>query len=433
MENRPPLTARTDATGNHAAQLDSEATEFESDVIDLLAEMLLRAHKRELPNVGTEDLLAALVLGDSAAGEAIAPGMRRAGSLSGMIAGKAGRGWVSADNSDGNTDDDNAGDGSVGNGGGTSAVPADEHEVDAAWRVAQWHTARRFRGEDAPGDRPWPEPSGALRACLLHAFRLARAEGCPGVYSRHVARALLDLPGTRAREACVLRRLDLSAAYAALDTLDDRAGAGAEGPGSDGPGAERPGTARLQSPAVTVLRRAGVLEDRSNWLARKVMSWTSGSLDDGTPILFAVSVEAKRQAVRSGRSTAEPVDLLLAVLGLDRALSVARRSLPEALVSANEAATLLRTHGVRPVSLSRSARPADPLAVFGDVPFSAAADRALAVARLTAAEHGAPSVGTVHLVAALLDEAEGPVSEQLRAQGVDLTALKADLSLRLSA
>lgn len=54
------------------------------------------------------------------------------------------------------------------------------------------------------------------------------------------------------------------------------------------------------------------------------------------------------------------------------------------------------------------------------------------MAQLTAAEHGAPGVGTVHLVSALLDDAEGQVSEQLRAQGVDLTALKADLSLRLS-
>ncbi|MFE2598287.1 Clp protease N-terminal domain-containing protein [Streptomyces sp. NPDC059396] len=441
MENRPPLTSRTDAGTTDAAQLDAGTTEFESDVIDLLAETLLRAHKHEFPDVGTEDLLAALVLGDSAAGEAIAPGMRRAGSLSGMIAGKAGHGWVSDDGSTEDTDSaDSTGDGDGGSDGSsdTSAVSDDEHEVDAAWRLAQWHTARRLRGGDAPGDRPWPEPSGALRACLRHAFRLARAEGCPGVFSRHVARALLDLPGTRAREACALRRLDLAAAYAALDTLDTGAAAGAEEaraeePGTAGPSTEGPGTERPQSAAVAVLRRAGLLEDRSNWLARKVMAWTSGSLDDGTPVLFAVSVEAKRQAVRCGRSAAEPVDLLLAVLGLDRALSVARRSLPEALVAANEAAGLLRTRGVRPASLTRSARAVDPLPVSGDVPFSAAAERTLAVARLTAAEHGAPGVGTVHLVAALLDDAEGPVPQQLRTLGVDLTALKTDLSLRLSA
>ncbi|MFD8964321.1 Clp protease N-terminal domain-containing protein [Streptomyces sp. NPDC059568] len=403
MENRPPLTTRLDAETTEA-----ETTEFESDVIDLLAEVLFRALKHESRNVGTEDLLAALVMGDSPAGEAIAPGMRRAGSLSGMIQGRAGRGWVS---------DDDGGD------SGTSAVSGDEHEheheVDAAWRLAQWHTTWRFRGkDDAPCDHVWPEPSGALRACLLHALRLAREEGCSGVYSRHMARALLDLPGTRAREACVLSRLDPAAAYAALDALDTKAAAETDGP---------------QSAAVTVLRRSGLLEDRSNWLARKVMSWTSGSTENGTPVMFAVSVEAKRQAVRCGRSVAEPVDLLLAVLGLDRALSVARRSLPEALVSANEAAGLLRTHGVRPASLAWSVLAVDPLPVSDEVPFSAEAERTLAVARLTAAEHGAPAVGTVHLVTALLDGAEGPVPEQLRAHGVDLTALKADLSLRLSA
>ncbi|MFD7893588.1 Clp protease N-terminal domain-containing protein [Streptomyces sp. NPDC059743] len=406
MENRPPLTTRIDAETT-----DAETTEFESDVIDLLAEVLFRALKRESRNVGTEDLLAALVMGDSPAGEAIAPGMRRAGSLSGMIQGRAGRGWVS--------DDDGGDTGHEGSDNGTSAASGDEHEVDAAWRLAQWHTTWRFRGkDDAPSDRVWPEPSGALRACLLHALRLAREEGCSGVYSRHMARALLDLPGTRAREACVLSRLDPAAASAALDALDTKAAAETDGP---------------QSAAVTVLRRSGLLEDRSNWLARKVMSWTSGSTENGTPVMFAVSVEAKRQAVRCGRSAAEPVDLLLAVLGLDRALSVARRSLPEALVSANQAAGLLRTHGVRPASLTWSVLAVDPLPVSDEVPFSAEAERTLAVARLTAAEHGAPAVGTVHLVTALLDGAEGPVPEQLRAHGVDLTALKADLSLRLSA
>ncbi|MFE4172242.1 Clp protease N-terminal domain-containing protein [Streptomyces sp. NPDC056909] len=407
MEERPPLMARTGAE-----RLDGETTEFGSDVIDLLAATLLRALKQEFRSVGTDTLLAALVLGDSAAGEAVAPGMRRAGSLSGMIRGRAGRGWVSDDSGDNGDGDDS----------GASPVPGDEHEVDAAWRLARRHTIGRFRGEDTVSDRIWPEPSRALRACLLHALRLARAQGSLDAGSRQVARALLDVPGTRAREACVLERLDPAAAYATLDTLDTRAAAGEE----------EPGTERPQSPAVMVLRRAGLLEDRSNWLARTVMSWVTGSAVNGTPVVFAVSTEAVRQAVRCGRGEAEPIDLLLAVLALDRALSIAGRSLPEALVSANEAAGLLRTHGVRPASLTLSAFAVDPHPVTENVPLSAAAERTVAVAQLTAAEHGAPGVGTVHLVSALLDDAEGPVSEQLRAQGVDLTALKADLSLRLS-
>ncbi|MFD5111024.1 Clp protease N-terminal domain-containing protein [Streptomyces sp. NPDC058391] len=408
MENRPPVTERTGA-----AHLSAEATEFAPDVMDLLGETLLRALKHASPKAGTEDLLAALVMGDSAAGAAIAPGMRRAGALSGVISGRAGRGWVSDDSDD--SDDSDSDD-------GTSAVAADEHEheVAAAWRLAQWRTAQRSRRPVTEGDQQWPELSGALRACLLHALRLARGEASPGVRCRHVARALLDFPDSRAREVFTLRRLDLAAAYAALDTLDTEAAATA-------------GTDEPESAAVTLLLRAGVLEDRGNWLARALTSWMTWSTGDGTPVLFAVSAESSRQAVRCGRSAAEPVDLLLAVLALDRALSLAGRSLPEERAAVNEAAGLLRTHGVRPASLALSAVAADPLPVSGEVPLSAEAERTLAVARLSAAEHRATTVGTVHLVAALLDDAEGPVAQRLRAQGVDLAALKTGLSLRLSA
>ncbi|MFE4533962.1 Clp protease N-terminal domain-containing protein [Streptomyces scopuliridis] len=419
---------------NHP-QLTSTNTEFETDVSELLVETLQRAVTCESRTVGTEDLLATLVMGDSAAGEAIAPGMREAGALSGLIRGRAGRGWVSDDHDD-----------------ETSGEPADEHEVAAAWRVAQWQTALRARkttkvpktaeaaeAAEAAGsaettetvsraDREWPEPSGALRACLFLALGLARLEASPGVYTRHVARALLDLPNSRAREAYALRRLDRTAAYAALDVLDARGSR--ESP--DGPATDRP-----LSHAATVLRRAGLLEDRSNWLARKVMAWTTQHPGDGTSMLFAVTVEASRQAVRCGRSAVEPVHLLLAVLALDRALSVAGRSLPAEVAAANGAAGLLRTHGVRPDELALSALAADPSPVPDEVPLSAAAERTLASARLIAAEHRASSAGTVHLLAALLDDMaddeEGSVSRRLRAHGVEPTALTADLAPRLSA
>ncbi|MEV4975790.1 Clp protease N-terminal domain-containing protein [Streptomyces scopuliridis] len=418
MENHPQLTSAT--------------TEFETDVSELLVETLQRAVTSESRTVGTEDLLATLVMGDSAAGEAIAPGMREAGALSGLIRGRAGRGWVSDDHDD-----------------ETSGEPVDEHEVAAAWRVAQWQTALRARKTTkaprtaeaaeaaetletaetvAQGDQEWPEPSGALRACLFLALGLARLEGSPGVYARHVARALLDLPNSRAREAYALRRLDRTAAYAALDALDAR-------DSRDTPAA--PATDRPLSHAATVLRRAGLLEDRSNWLARKVMAWTTQHPGDGTSMLFAVTVEANRQAVRCGRSAVEPVHLLLAVLALDRALSVAGRSLPAEVAATNGAAALLRAHGVRPDELALSALAADPSPVPDEVPLSAAAERTLASARLIAAEHQATSAGTVHLLAALLDDVaddeEGSASRRLRAHGVDPTALKADLAPRLSA
>ncbi|WP_326811900.1 hypothetical protein OIE62_12300 [Streptomyces scopuliridis] len=419
---------------NHP-QLASVTTEFETDVIELLVETLQSALTCESRTVGTEDLLATLVMGDSAAGEAIAPGTRHASALSGLIRGRAGRGWASDDHDD-----------------ETSGEPADEHEVAAAWRVAQWQTAMRARKTTkasktaetaetakaaettesvAQGDQEWPEPSSALRACLFLALGLARLEASPGVYARHVARALLDLPDSRAREAYALRRLDRAAAYAALDALDALDARDSR----DTPAA--PATDRPLSHAVTVLRRAGLLEDRSNWLARKVMAWTTQHPGDGTSMLFAVIVESGRQAVRCGRSAVEPVHLLLAVLALDRALSLAGRSLPAEVAAVNGAAGLLRTHGVRLDALALSALAADPSPVPDEVPLSAAAERTLASARLIAAEHHASSAGTVHLLAALLDDVaddeEGSVSRRLRAHGVDPTALKADLAPRLSA
>lgn len=386
-------------------------TEFEFDVTDLLVETLRGAIAAESRTVGTEHLLRSLVMGDSEAGEALAPGMRNAGALSGMISARSDGPWA--------RDDEAVAEAEAEADGGPTG-PGDEAEVTAAWREARWQVAQGSRRAVPPADGGWPEPTGALRACLLHALRLACREGTPSVRGRHVARALLELPGTRAMEALMLRRTDPAAAFAALDTLDTRAAAETAGP---------------ESRAVALLLKSGTLGEhgQSNWLARKAMSWMSQTTQDGTLILFAVSMEAKRQAVRCGRDTVEPVDLLLAVLALDRALSVAGRSLPEDVAPANEAAALLRTYGVRPASLVLSAATAtDSVPVDGKVPLSAAADRARAATRLMAAERGASEVGTVHLVATLLDD-EGPVVRLLRADGVDVAGLKKRLGLLLGA
>ncbi|NDZ83691.1 hypothetical protein G3I19_35320 [Streptomyces sp. SID10853] len=404
------------------------ATEFEPDVMDLLVETLRHAGKRELTDVGTDTLLGQLVLGDSDAGAAIAPGMRKAGSLSGMISGRAGCGWAS---------DDLAPRTQAGADAGAEHA-ADGAEVDAAWREARWRVGSGSGGPAAGSSPALPAMSGAMRACLLLAVGSARAEGTISVRCRHVARALLDLPDTRAREALLLRQLDLAAASTALDKLDASAPAETERPESRG---------------VTLLRRAGTLGRSGNVLTRALTSWTSGSTGNGSPVLFAVSVEAMRQAVRCGRATVEPVDLLLGILALDRALYVAGRALPAGLESANSAPALLRRHGVRQVSLvsaasAASAAPsaADPDPTAGGegdrVRQSAAVERVTAKAQLSAAEHRSPTVGTAHLLSALLDEPEtahedtgtgGAVTALLAADRVDVTALRAELTLRLSA
>ncbi|MGK7234174.1 hypothetical protein [Streptomyces hygroscopicus] len=425
---------RRATTGVHAdgTAVAGATTEFEQDVMDLLVDTLRRAVRRELPVVGTDTLLGELVLGETDAGEAIAPGMRKAGALSGMIAGMAGRGWASDDEMPGEPGP--AGAGEAADRAGEAAdreveeKAADAREVEAAWREARWRFGLGTRGSARESGRALPGMTGALRACLLRALGSARAEGTISVRCRHVARALLELPDSRAREALLLRQLDPAAAAAALDRLDAGAAGRQRGPESRG---------------VTLLRRAGTLGKSGNPLTRALTSWTSGSSVNGSPVLFAVSVEATRQAVRCGRAAAEPVDLLLGILALDRALSVAGRSLPAPLADANAAAALLRRHGVRQVSLvsAASVSPAAALPDGGTVRPSAASDRAMAVARRSAAEHRSPTTGTVHLLSALLDEARtdtdagsGPaVVRLLAADRVDVAALRAELSPRLGA
>ncbi|MET9406044.1 hypothetical protein ABZX90_09720 [Streptomyces sp. NPDC002935] len=172
MDQRGTTGAHTDATAVIGA-----TTEFEPDVMDLLVETLRRAVRRELPAVGTDTLLGALVMGDTDAGAAIAPGMRKAGALSGVISGRAGRGWVSDDE--------------VHSAPVAAGADADGVEIDAAWREARWRVGLGSRGSASKSGPVLPGMTGAMRACLLLALRSARAEGTTAVRCRHVARALL--------------------------------------------------------------------------------------------------------------------------------------------------------------------------------------------------------------------------------------------------
>lgn len=422
MHQRPTTGTHADATAMAAsAALAGAPTEFELDVMDLLVEALRDAVKFESPVVGTENLLSALVMGETDAGSAMAPGMRKAGSLSGLVSGRAGSGGAAWANDDGY---------------GSTPVDAtdeDEDEVTAAWREAQWRLglensqsrgSRKAKEPAGESGRPLPGMTDATRTCLLLALRSARAEGTVAVRCRHVARALLNLPASRAREALVVERLDLAAAATALDALDARASAETEGPESRG---------------VLLLRRAGTLGKSGNRLSRAFTSWTAGSSIYGSPVMFAVSVEAARQVARYGRGRTEPVDLLLGILALDRALAVAGRSLPEDLASVSTAAELLRRHGVQHGSLARSATIDAPAGGLDQTHLSDSAQQARAAAQLIAAEQGSPTVGTVHLLAALLEapavDAEAgdegrTVGRLLAAERVDTAALRAELGPR---
>ncbi|GGL04581.1 Clp protease N-terminal domain-containing protein [Streptomyces flaveus] len=422
MHQRPTTGAHADATA--MAVLAGAPTEFELDVMDLLVKALREAVKLESPAVGTEHLLSALVMGETEAGSAIAPGIRKAGSLSGLVSGRAGSGGAGWANDDGD--------------GGTpvEATDEDEAEVTATWREAQWRLgletgasrgSHKTKGPAGESGRPLPVMTDATRMCLLLALRSARTEGTVAVRCRHVARALLNLPASRAREALVVERLDLAAAATALDALDARASAETEGPESRG---------------VLLLRRAGTLGKSGNRLSRAITSWTSGASVYGSPVMFAVTGEAARQAARYGRGETEPVDLLLGILALDRALAVAGRSLPEDLASVSTAAELLRRHGVRHGSLARSATISTVVDSGAHTRLSDSAQQAKAAAQLIAAEQGSPTVGTAHLLAALLEapavDAEAgdegrTVGRLLAAEHVDIAALRAELGPRSGA
>ncbi|MFD7293071.1 hypothetical protein ACFV9W_07250 [Streptomyces sp. NPDC059897] len=401
------------------------ATEFEKDVFNLLLEAVRAAARQEREDLGTESVLYALVSGDSAVGSAIAPGMRASGSLGGSIGCRGTSVWVSAD----------VGDGAAGS-------PDDEREIDALWREVRHEEAKRRRRENqkkakkerkgkeakeekegwVPGPVQLPPMTGALRSCLRKALEAARDEGTVSVRVRHVAHALVELPGTRAREAMVVEKLDVAAAAIALEALR----------GSD----EVP-----EPTAVFILRKAGTFGKSGNPLARKFAAWVfGGGAGFGSALVGAVRSEAPRVTVRRGEPHTRAVDTLLGILALDRSLRVAGRELPEQLRSANRGAELLRRHGARQDTLARVLLPTtgveegEPAEVSGPADFER---RLLHVTQFTASHHGSPTVGTTHLLAALLDEtgtdagSAAEIERVLTESGVDVDGLRAEPELRV--
>ncbi|MFE0848404.1 hypothetical protein [Streptomyces rochei] len=384
-------------------------TGFERDVVRLLLETVRAVGRQERADVGTEGLLYALVSGDWAAGSAIAPGTRASGTLGGSIGSRGTSVWVSEDKGD-----------------GTEGSPDDEREIDAVWREVRHEEAERLRWknrkEETPQGVELPPMTGALRSCLRGALEAAREEGTVSVRVRHVARTLVELPDTRAREALVLEKLDIAAAAAALDALRGRDEAPEPGP-------------------VLLMRKAGTFGKSGNPLTRKVMAWVSGGgAGFGSAVVGAVRAEARRGAVRRGAPRTEPVDLLLGILALDRSLAVAGRELPGELAGANRGAELLRRHGARQGALARVLLPSSGVAQEAPPEDTGPADfeqRLLHVTQLTASAQGSPTVGTTHLLAALLDDrgtdaaSAAEVARVLTESGVDVDGLRAEPELRV--
>lgn len=391
-------------------------TEFAPDAVELLSHAVREAVSRTSSAVRTEHLLFALLSETEEPGAALVPGGRESGAVRGQIHAREERNWARDDSAPTAPAD-------------ASHAPDDADdavEVEAAWREALWTAARSARPLREEGATA-PSPSGALRHALTAALRLAREEGSPQAHERHLARALLETRESRALEALALRRVDLTAAAAALDAQAEAVRAGAT---------PWPAEAAAVLGTVKVLRGAGLLGERGVWWTRGMMSWMARTAGDGSPMVLVLSNQAQRQAVRYGRTETEPVDLLLAVVALDRGLTLAGLSLPKELLQVNSAADTLRSAGIRQAELVRaaaaaagSARPAVP----GDVKRSAHTDKVVAAARLLAAERGDETVGTTHVLTALLADPEGPPAHLLRECGTDPVALRTRLEASLGA
>ncbi|TXS41921.1 hypothetical protein [Streptomyces sp. OR43] len=397
-------------------------TEFGTDIVGLLLEAVSGAVRQERADVGTESVLAALVSGDSAAGSAIAPGMRASGSLAGSIGVRGTSVWVSDDG----TED-------------AAGTPDDEREIDAVWREVRQDRSRKLRWQNRRKEASeqegteLPPVTGALRACLRMALEAARLEGALCVGVRHVARALVERPGTRAREAMTVEKLDVAAASAALGALR----------GSDAEPEPEAGS-------VLVLRKSGTFGKSGNPLTRKFTAWIfGGGAGFGSAVVSAVRAEALRGAVRRGAPVQEPVDVLLGILALDRSLTVAGRELPAALTGANRGAELLRRHGARQDAVARVLFSSAEITEITEITESTEGGttrgdgtdgrdrRLLHVAQLTASAQDSPTVGTTHLLAALLDaagtdaETAAEIERVLTEGGVDVAALRAEPELRV--
>lgn len=392
-------------------------TQFASDAIELLARTVRQAFPRTGPAIGTEHLLSTLLDDSEKPGEALVPGFRESGALGGEIRARGTQHWAR---------DDSGPEASAEAPAGESGTPDDVIETDATWREAVWTASSGSKPLREKGAER-PRPTGALRAVLHRALRLARAEGAADAHERHLARALLEIPDSRALEALALRRVDVKAAADALDAQAAAVRAGAEPWEKEAAGV---------GGAVKVLRDAGVLGERGVWWTRRMLSWMTRTSGDGAPVLLVLGNEAERQAVRNGRAATEPVDLLLAVVSLDRGLTVAGLSLPDELRAANSAADALYSAGIRQVDLVRtvaasSPDPAADATVLTDLERTPETDRAVAATRLLAAERKDDAVGTVHLLLTLLTLPESPVTRLLEESGTNVPALRTRLEATL--
>lgn len=343
---------------------------------ETLVEAFRRAVRDGRPDVGTEHVLVALLDGESAAKDLLAPRVRDSGSLMGVITAKGAEHWVG---------EDRAGDGE----------PLGGHAVAALLREAAWAASE----DEVP-----PRPTGALTAALAQALMRAGELGVSRANASHLLMGLLHDRGNRACEALLERRVNREDLLARLAVH---------------PSARQDGTRHPDG--VAGLRNMGVLNERGMYWGRLARVLSSGGF--GSPVIPTVRLEAERQAVRLGHSEVTPVHLLLGMLSLDDQLAEAGLRLRAKWARTNKGAELLRERGVTLAAMVDAlAEPstADPFRPTMHEEIG----RLLTRARLRCHERGDPSTGTTHLLAVLVAEPAEPCGPLLASLGVDTAELR---------
>ncbi|MFC5752842.1 Clp protease N-terminal domain-containing protein [Actinomadura rugatobispora] len=372
-------------------------TDASREVMEPLVEAFRRAVRLGHSAVGTEHLLFALLKGESAAKELLAPTTRVCGTLMGVIAAKEDEDWVSADGA-----------------GDAAATAGDTPDVATLLREAEWLASQRQerRGERAAPENGRPLPTGALAAALAHAFLRARELGASRANETHMLMGLMHDPGNRAGEALLERRMDRDDLIARLAVH---------------PSARQDGTPHTLS--LDGLRNMGMLTQRGRLWGGLARTLSSGGF--GSPVLPTVRLEARCQAVRLGHSHVTTVHLLLAMLAVDDQLTAAGQRLRAGLAEHSTGAELLRGRGVTLPAAVKAA--ADLIPVDEDRPDSPdptdhpAARQAMTRARLHFKEREDGSAGTTHLLTVLLADPDDPCDALLAAVGVDTGELRRTL------
>lgn len=342
---------------------------------ETLAEAFRRAVRDGRPDVGTEHLLFALLDGESAAQDLLAPRVRDSGSLMGIITAKGAEHWASEDRS------------------------GESPRADAAaalLREAAWTASK-------DEDKTPPRPTGALTTALAQALDRAGELGVSRANTTHLLMGLLHDRDNRACEALLERRIDRDDLIARLAVH---------------PSARQDGT--RQTDALNAFRNMGMLTVRGMYWGRLARALSGGGY--GSPILVTVRMEAERQAVRLGHPEVTAVHLLLGMLVLDDQLTEAGLRFRPEWAGMNKGAELLRDRGIT-LAAMLDALPEPDTAVPLHPTMHEETGRLLTRARLLCHERKDPSTGTNHLLAVLAAE-HGECRSLLTALGVDTEELR---------